>query len=783
MRRRATAVIPTTTFVAALLAGVAAGQSVAWGMPERGFADYSRATKTWRVAPAENARRGDLLRPVDAGSTWRVRTWPQNAVADGFQVRDYEDVEWTETRLPIAPRDGADSAWPLRHRILDARTTFDSPPRAKAMVLTVEHGDNVEIWLNGVRICGAETTGQRRKSDFVLTTDQIGLLERSRPNVLAVQIRNPDGPCYLGVELVSSARSFGDGGNATSRLEQSRQVAANLQRDLFDEWRGAPAVTWGELDESRTRLRMTPVDLRELGSYAGFDLERAERRGKLNYEIPLTWRFGDVRMKGDAEPMEDNGRQRLEFDVITAAPDERRYEKRYYQHQIAKWWEYTFTGELVVDRIFDAERGVVSWMETRLSGTVKHAHGGLDGQAFDLEFAEEWKLSAVRPDRDGQFLDDVVAAIEKGREFLKRELGDTNKPALRAGGDVRTYPSGKLALALLALIHCDLPRDDPILVKGLDEIRRRKLVDTYSVANAIMALEAYYQPRGEYEELRMGSIDKPRQRQLPEADLAIVREWANILLNNMDSRVDPAYLARWSYIREPRYDHSVNQYGLLGLYSAQLCGVEVSPTLWKAAAAHLVDAQAKPESRGQLEITTHRQLETIKSGGDTSTGARAVGVAGWGYVEPEANGEPRPIYGSMTCAGLTGLTIAMAGMVNAGLTRDRTLADAANAQRSGFAWLADRFSSRFHPGPGLHAHYFSHILYYLYGLERSCELSGVALLNGRDWYLEGALTLLSLQKPDGTWPNATGGETDAITITAMALLFLKKSSMPVYTQK
>jgi hypothetical protein len=752
-------------------------------MPERGFADYRRTTTAWRVVPAENSRRGDLLRPIDTSSVWKVRPWPQAAIADGFQVRDYEDAEWTETRLPITPADGADSAWPLRHRVLDARTLFDSPPRAKAMVLTIEHGDDVEVWLNGVRIGGAEIQGQRKKSDFVLTADQIRLLERSRPNVLAVQIRNPDGPCYLGVELVSSARSFGDGGNTTSRLEQSRQVAANLQRDLFDEWRGAPAVTWGELDAARTRLRMTPVDLRELGSFVGFDLERAGRRGKVAYEVPLTWRFGDVRLKGNADAPEDSGRQRIECDVTSAAPDERRYEKRYYTHHIAKWWEYTFSGQLVVDRLFDEERGVITWMETRLSGTVKHAHGGLDGQAFDLEYVEEWKLSEVRPDRDGQFLDDVVAAIEKGREFLKKELGDMNKPALRAGGDTRTYPSGKLALALLALIHCDLPRDDPILIKGLDELRRRKLVDTYSVANAIMALEAYYQPRGEYEELRSGSIDKPRQRQLPEADLAIVKEWAGILLNNMDSRVDPAYLARWSYVREGRYDHSVNQYGLLGLYSAQLCGVEISPTLWKAAAAHLIDVQAEPETRGQLEVTTHRQLETIKSGGDTSTGARTVGIAGWGYVEAELNGEPRPIYGSMTCAGLTGLTIAMAGMVNAGLTRDRTLADAANAQRSGFAWLADRFSARFHPGPGLHAHYFSHILYYLYGLERSCELSGIALLNGRDWYLEGALTLLSLQKADGTWPNATGGETDAITITSMALLFLKKSSMPVYTQK
>jgi hypothetical protein len=41
----------------------------------------------------------------------------------------------------------------------------------------------------------------------------------------------------------------------------------------------------------------------------------------------------------------------------------------------------------------------------------------------------------------------------------------------------------------------------------------------------------------------------------------------------------------------------VNQYGLLGMYSAHLCGIAIKPTLWEAAANHLLAVPGQPTAR------------------------------------------------------------------------------------------------------------------------------------------------------------------------------------------
>jgi hypothetical protein len=64
-------------------------------------------------------------------------------------------------------------------------------------------------------------------------------------------------------------------------------------------------------------------------------------------------------------------------------------------------------------------------------------------------------------------------------------------------------------------------------------------------------------------------------------------------------------------------------------------------------------------------------------------------------------------------------------------------------------------------------------LYVLDGLERACELNHVALLGGRDWYVEGAMHLVATQRPDGAWGSCSD--------TAFGLLFLMKTALPAIT--
>ena len=59
-------------------------------------------------------------------------------------------------------------------------------------------------------------------------------------------------------------------------------------------------------------------------------------------------------------------------------------------------------------------------------------------------------------------------------------------------------------------------------------------------------------------------------------------------------------------------------------------------------------------------------------------------------------------------------------------------------------------------------------------------LSGIALIQDRDWYFEGAMVLALAQLPDGNWPGELLPE-NAIETNAMAILFLKQSTVPVLT--
>jgi hypothetical protein len=252
-----------------------------------------------------------------------------------------------------------------------------------------------------------------------------------------------------------------------------------------------------------------------------------------------------------------------------------------------------------------------------------------------------------------------------------------------------------------------------------------------------------------------------------------MQEWVDTLLNNIDLRVDAGYLRRWNYTPAKRFDNSNSQYALLGLYTAELCGVQISPQVWFAAANHWLECQCRPEkSPIELVMVSYRELARRASRAswqDASSPRRTVtrGVPikprGWSYTSK--GGKPT---GSMTTAGITGLVICDAAMQaqEKGSRQLRTRMH--EAIDAGFAWLARHFSVTGNPGNTTRWHY-----YYLYGLERACELNGTAIFHGRRWYTEGAELLLDQQRKDGAWAS--------LEDTCFAILFLKKASPPVIT--
>ena len=71
----------------------------------------------------------------------------------------------------------------------------------------------------------------------------------------------------------------------------------------------------------------------------------------------------------------------------------------------------------------------------------------------------------------------------------------------------------------------------------------------------------------------------------------------------------------------------------------------------------------------------------------------------------------------------------------------------------------------------------NHRGYWLYCLERCCELNHTARLDGRDWYFEGGVQLLAAQQPNGAFRSSHPG-TLQLDATCFAVLFLAKASAP-----
>ena len=145
---------------------------------------------------------------------------------------------------------------------------------------------------------------------------------------------------------------------------------------------------------------------------------------------------------------------------------------------------------------------------------------------------------------------------------------------------------------------------------------------------------------------------------------------------------------------------------------------------------------------------------------------------------------------SMTTAGLTGITICQAVLQQ--LKKGGKLhSKLQKARRSGLAWMLHEFSVRANKNKGRSLHY------YLYGLERACEINQIALLGRRDWYFEGANILMETQvrqaggmrrgrgargggRRRGRVPGTKGSFDGAgLAQTCMAILFLKQSAPPM----
>lgn len=524
----------------------------------------------------------------------------------------------------------------------------------------------------------------------------------------------------------------------------------------------APWLCQGELRADQRAVAGPVRDLRDALRALAFDLGS---RGAVRARFPRLLPFGDVVVTGSWSTPAADGAQRMHATLAAGPPAAATGEPRAAAERLRAFCVADAAGTVAMARRIDAARGLVVAWSGELDLVVD------EGERTYRRFvvADRWDLVAVRDNQDFDFRKRVAAAIRSGTAWVRQAI-DEQKPFLaERGGDDRDYGSGRLALGLLTLLHGHVPPSDAVVQRGFAELRRRRPEDSYSLAAALMAMAALHTPIGEAARLRDGALAAPPRGQLPERDREVAQRWLRQLLANVDPRGKDADVLRFNYTAGPRYDTSLQQYGLLGLWSAQRCGLELPAGAFAAAARHLLAVQGESYGALSLRLVTYADLRAA-AGTDQPPRGSEQRARSRGFAYQDAD---EPAFGSMTSAGVSGLLLARAGMHAGGETDTALVRRIDDAIRDGYAWLADEFSVRCNPGFAERADH--HWYYWLYGLERCCELAGVARLHGRDWYYEGGLQLLSQQQANGSF-RAEQPSTLLLDSTCFAVLFLAKAT-------
>jgi hypothetical protein len=185
----------------------------------------------------------------------------------------------------------------------------------------------------------------------------------------------------------------------------------------------------------------------------------------------------------------------------------------------------------------------------------------------------------------------------------------------------------------------------------------------------------------------------------------------------------------------PRFDHSVSQYGVLGLWACAQNGVDIKRSVWE-----MIDDGWK----------RHQYPD-----------------GGWAYES--APPQPTTETLSMTAAGVATLFVTQE-MLNPNIGAECRGNVADDHIERALDWIAVHFDEIKNA-------------YGYYGVQRIGAASGRKYFGTIDWYAVGAEKLVKSQNADGSWIGAAGGMEDPIPCTAFSLLFLARGRGSVMMNK
>jgi Domain of unknown function (DUF4159) len=324
----------------------------------------------------------------------------------------------------------------------------------------------------------------------------------------------------------------------------------------------------------------------------------------------------------------------------------------------------------------------------------------------------------------------VQRTIDQARKFLYSQLNSDGTWETVSRPDSPYFQYGKVsggqwggltALATYSLLASGDSPHDPRLARAIALLKSADLHGIYAIA-----MRAQVWPY--------------LNRDDPDVHRAMARD-GRLLLGGLKTAGPAAgmygYLVSGA-ISDPThvFDHSVSQYGVLGVWTLEEAGLEVPDRYWS-----IVDAAWRRDQQSD---------------------------GGWSYFDRPTSTNTETV--SFAAAGISTLFLTDEFLrAEAGL---RCIGESADPDiEHGLNWIGDHFDSLFDSS--------NRLCYALYGIERIGAASGRKFFGPTDWWTRGADALLSRQNSAGAWDEGDGPVAD----TALGLLFLIRGRAPVVMNK
>ncbi|MBI4569772.1 MAG: hypothetical protein HY719_15375 [Planctomycetes bacterium] len=450
-------------------------------------------------------------------------------------------------------------------------------------------------------------------------------------------------------------------------------------------------------------------------------------------------------------------------------------------------------------------------------------------------------------DPSKSFADLVETAIDKGVAWLKKKQQPAGHFGITKGntyaGGTNAYPNiiGNTAFALYTLLKCGVPKNDPVIVKGFEYIRKHygdHMQSSYEISACLFAFEelSTHKPPKRKEEKEFEykkRAAKEAKVQVAPGDLSLVKSMLQDLIGTMNFELGAGVTGvegkGWRYgnnqyaqvkaqaaaqgggtVNIQSFDNtggnmdvSATQYALLGLKSASRMGLRENidkvyatrPDV-KAGASIFFDVMTFLLSVQEADGPAVTPKNEEKDQRRTFVPGATDKARGWSYMKwMVRQPQESTASGSMTTAGVCGLILCKSELQSHPLYRvNKDLPRKVDqAIRDGIAWLALNYTMERNPyvaaggaaagGANLAAGIKGNHYYYLYGMERMGVFGDIDKIDKNDWYTDGATVLLREQKKanDAEWfwdSGQTHTPADEYD-TCFALLFLEKASVPL----